>query len=78
MTTLLTTWIMWAIIATTNPNVSAFVIVDEFDNKAECVLIAKEVATQTTKAFEQKNVPGIDSITVVCIPVVTRILENAH
>jgi hypothetical protein len=78
MTTLITTWIMWAIVATTNPNVSAFVVIDEYKDREKCIEIAKVVSLQSAKEFEQRGAAGIESITIVCLPVATRILKNVN
>ncbi len=68
-------WILWAIIETTNPNVSGFVLIDEFPDRKDCVELAAAIA--------KKGVPippgtNITDVTVVCIPVATRISKNAH
>ncbi len=72
MTTLITTWIMWAIIGTTNPNVNSFVVVEEYKDKEECIKIAKSVSIESAKEFARRKMVAITKVTTVCIPVVTR------
>lgn len=76
MTEFVITWIMWAIVATTNPNVNIFAVLDEFPRQDTCLGIAKEVAISAAADIEEKKIPAIESVTVVCIPFLTRESED--
>lgn len=72
MSELFITWIMWAIVSTANPNVNIVAVLDEFPEHDTCVGIAKQVALSGAEDIEVKKILGVDSITVVCVPVLTR------
>jgi len=62
------TYILWGIIATTNPNVSNFMVLDEFPDRDDCMKIATETAVMAARQITALKVPDVTSITVVCIP----------
>ena len=72
MTPIVMTWILWGILATTNPNVSVIVVLDEFPDRDECMEIAQQTAVAAVRDIAEQKIPGVESITVVCLPVLTR------
>lgn len=65
-----TTWILWAIIQTTNPNVNSFVVVGEYEHREQCVALAQALAETGIPLKAPQNVT---EVSVICIPVATRI-----
>jgi len=76
MTEFVISWIMWAIVASTNPNVNIIVVLDEFPRQDTCLKIAEEVAVSAAADIEERKIPAIESVTAVCIPVLTRESED--
>jgi len=72
---ILTTWILWAIIETANPNVNGFAMIDEFKREQDCVRIMNAIAT---KGIPIPPKTAITGVTLSCIPVATRISKDAH
>ena len=78
MTEFAISWIMWALVASTTPNVNMIAVLDEFPRQDTCLEIAEQVAISAAKDIEVKKISGVESITVVCLPVLTRESEDAE
>jgi len=76
-----TTWILWAIISTVNPNVSYFAVIDEFpepqSSLADCMITAKSSAPALADFLVEEKF-AFEVLSVKCIPVATRSNEHAN
>jgi hypothetical protein len=71
---LLTTWILWALLETANPNVTYSHPIGEFEERGDCLLVAKEISEEGIAAPPSMGVIGA---LLGCIAVTTRITQDA-